>query len=312
MEQLAILMATYNGEKYIAEQLDSLLNQTVSDFTVYIHDDGSTDNTVEIIKQYQKKYPDRFQCLEYPPSGGAKNNFLSLLRMVEAQYYMFCDQDDVWFPEKVKISYSEMKKCESGNWDMPCVVFGDMQVTDRERRVISTSYLKYVKKDPQKISLKELLVQNVAAGCTMMINRKLALLSLHYQNQDSIFMHDWWIMLIAACVGKIAYMNKPLLMYRQHGDNSVGIGKDRYKWLKEKVRNVIGGKQLDVSKQGIIYQRKIARELLKLEVLTEADQKLLNRLATIEKENKYIRMQFYIRNRMICLDWKNFWKIFLV
>jgi glycosyltransferase involved in cell wall biosynthesis len=96
---IAILMATYNGEKYLGEQIDSLLAQTNMDWQLYIHDDGSTDNTQAILQEYAQKHSN-IHILEYESQRGAMKNFLSLLQRVEADYYMFCDQDDVWLKQK--------------------------------------------------------------------------------------------------------------------------------------------------------------------------------------------------------------------
>ena len=98
---IAILMATYNGETYLKEQIDSLLAQTCQDWHLYVHDDGSKDGTVAIVKGYAEQYPEKVTLLDYPPQGGPCKNFLSMMEKVEAPYYMFCDQDDVWMPEKL-------------------------------------------------------------------------------------------------------------------------------------------------------------------------------------------------------------------
>jgi rhamnosyltransferase len=97
---IAILLATYNGGQYLMEQLDSLLQQTCQEWTLYIHDDGSTDNTYDILREYSQKHSNIY-VLEYESQRGAMGNFLSLLQRVEADYYMFCDQDDVWLKQKV-------------------------------------------------------------------------------------------------------------------------------------------------------------------------------------------------------------------
>ena len=99
-KKTAILMATYNGEQYVAEQIDSLLAQTDSDWTLYIHDDGSKDHTQEIINKYAETH-DNIVVMDFPGGNGAKENFFKMMFSVDADYYMLCDQDDVWLPEKV-------------------------------------------------------------------------------------------------------------------------------------------------------------------------------------------------------------------
>ena len=99
-ERIAILMATYNGAKYLREQIDSILSQTSNLWHLYIHDDGSKDGTMEILNDYTTRYPETVSVLDYPSRGGALQNFMSLLEKVEADYYMFSDQDDVCIPRR--------------------------------------------------------------------------------------------------------------------------------------------------------------------------------------------------------------------
>ena len=110
--RIAILMATYNGERFLAEQIASILGQANHDWHLYIHDDGSKDNTVNILNDHAMKHPDEITVLDYPPQGGALSNFMSLLERVEADYYMFSDQDDVWMPEKVELTLQKIREME--------------------------------------------------------------------------------------------------------------------------------------------------------------------------------------------------------
>ena len=133
---IAILMATYNGERYIKEQLDSLTRQTYPHWHLYIHDDGSTDHTPEIIRTFAQEHP-HINILEYESQKGAKDNFLSLMKKVAADYYMFADQDDVWHEEKIEISLDRMKELESQHPKKPIIVYTDLYVADAEcRRIV--------------------------------------------------------------------------------------------------------------------------------------------------------------------------------
>jgi rhamnosyltransferase len=112
---IAILLASYNGEKYIKEQIDSILGQmdrVPEKCVLYIHDDGSKDGTYEILSEYVRQNPDRVKILEGSPQGGSTKNFMYMLGAVEADYYMFSDQDDVWLPEKIEREYEEIRKLE--------------------------------------------------------------------------------------------------------------------------------------------------------------------------------------------------------
>ena len=125
--KIAILLATYNGEKYIQEQLDSLLDQSYQDFKIYIHDDDSKDMTVDILMKYKKMFPKKIKILEGKSTGSPKNNFLYLLGNVDAEYYMFCDQDDFWKKDKVQKTYDKMIENEEKNKSKPILVFSDFR-----------------------------------------------------------------------------------------------------------------------------------------------------------------------------------------
>ena len=106
---IVILLATYNGERFLKEQIESLYEQTYTQWDIYVHDDGSSDNTIQILEEYEKE-KDNFHILRYPSMGGSANNFFSLLKRVKAQYYFFADQDDKWLQDKVESGLIEIKK----------------------------------------------------------------------------------------------------------------------------------------------------------------------------------------------------------
>ena len=124
-----ILLATYNGEKYFSEQIESLLSQTYQDWKLWIHDDGSKDNTVKIIKDYANKYPEKIVFLDDDIScGGAKENFTYVLNNIDKNfdYIMFCDQDDLWLPNRIELFLNEVKIQEKNNPNLPLVSFSDL------------------------------------------------------------------------------------------------------------------------------------------------------------------------------------------
>lgn len=225
MAKIDILMATYNGEKYLSEQIDSILDQTFQDWRLVIHDDGSRDETVRIINAYVEKYPNKIVHIDDGiRTGGAKNNFFHLMKFVQAEYIMFSDQDDVWEKEKVEITYSEMKKNEIN--DVPCLVFTDLKVVDFDLNLISNSLKSYQKLQMPK-NLEDSLLRNCVTGCTMMINSAL------YQSMTyprDALMHDWWCMIeVFKSKGKLVFVEKSPILYRQHADNEVGARKIDFK-----------------------------------------------------------------------------------
>ena len=124
MPKIDILLAAYNGERYIAEQLDSLLSQTFQDFRILIRDDGSSDNTPAIIEEYSRKYPGQVEIVhDDVVCKDPVKNFFELLKHARADYVMFCDQDDVWLPKRVQATYDRMKEVERDNHGKAVLVF---------------------------------------------------------------------------------------------------------------------------------------------------------------------------------------------
>ena len=226
---LAILLATYNGSRYLEEQLDSLRAQTYQDFVCYIHDDGSSDGTQEIIMDYCSKYPQQFVYLGCSPTGGAKYNFMYLLRQVEANYYMFCDQDDVWLPEKIEKTYKRMKEEEGDKITAICVC-SDVTCVDENLQCIVPSFLKNTGRDYRRTKLIDLLNRSMTPGCTMMYNSVARHVAMMADVSDTIFIHDWFISVLTAACGKVVCMNEPLMLYRQHSGNAIGFHKKKKLW----------------------------------------------------------------------------------
>lgn len=232
---IAILMATYNGEKYLREQIDSLFAQTCQDWHLYVHDDGSSDGTVAILKEYEEKNPSRITLMEYPSQGGACKNFLSMLERVEAPYYMFTDQDDVWMPEKIDLEYEKLKLLEEETGKKPIVVYSDLMVTDSQLHTISPSLWLIAGIYPDLVkSFDEMAANTLMSGCTMIFNHSVKQIMPPYT--DKITMHDAWI---ACCVAKnngVLYpIKRPTIYYRQHSSNTLGAQDIRNPTLRQRL-----------------------------------------------------------------------------
>lgn len=223
---IAILLATYNGSRYLNEQIESLLTQTCQDWHLYVHDDGSQDDTVAIINGYIERYPDKMTLLDYLPQGGACRNFLSMLNKVDADYYMFCDQDDVWLPQKIELSLQEMKLRESEQSGRGVVIYTDLHITDEKLHVTYGSMWQYNGTYPQYIHTFADYGGHsaIATGCTLLFNQ-VAKNSIESKSPDKALMHDAWVCLCALKEGGVIYgIDKPLVLYRQHGSNCLGAG----------------------------------------------------------------------------------------
>jgi len=218
MKQVIILLSTYNGEKYLKEQLNSLFAQTYQDIKIIARDDGSSDNTVDILKQYD------IELIDSGCNLGAKKSFEVLLKYAinntKADYFMFCDQDDVWNKNKVEKSLMKIVGLEKQYSNMPILVHTDLTLVDEKLNLIHFSFWKYAHVFPYFNSFNRLLVQNCITGCTMMINKNLAKLSLPIA--DGAIMHDWWIGLVASKFGKISSIEESTILYRQHNNNTIG------------------------------------------------------------------------------------------
>lgn len=215
-------MATYNGEKYLREQLDSIFAQTYTNWRLIIRDDCSHDQTVAIIQEYIKRTPEKIRLIQAEsPSGSAQNNFFSLLPFAEAPYIMLSDQDDIWLPEKVTDTLQLMQIYEERyGKDLPILIHTDLMVVNKEKQIINESLFKMQHMEPKRKQLNHILVQNIVTGCTMMANRPL--LDMIHQIPEHAVMHDMWMALIAAAFGQIGFVPKSTILYRQHGHNVNG------------------------------------------------------------------------------------------
>ncbi len=290
-KEIAILMATYNGEKYIEEQIMSIINQTFIDWKLYIHDDGSKDKTVEIIEKYMKRYPEQIEIIYSESTGGARNNFLFLMASVEAKYYMCCDQDDVWCKDKIEKTYNEIIRLETDS-STPVLVFTDLEVVDKNMKTISGSMNKYQKLNAEKTNLYRLLIHNCVTGCTMMFNYKLCSIALLYKDIANIIMHDWWIAICAAYFGEFSYLPVATIKYRQHDDNSVGaIDSASLDYYKQKLKNV------NSIKESIESTRRQVKEFSRTYGLVEDN--ILSQYGRLSSKRKISRVVFHLKHKII-------------
>jgi glycosyltransferase involved in cell wall biosynthesis len=217
-----ILLATYNSAQYLKAQLDSLFAQSYQNFIIYVHDDGSIDETLSIINEYAGKYVGKIILLADKNTGkGACISFMWLLENTSNSYYMFCDHDDVWLPNKIEKTLEVMVATETLMPGEPVLVYTDLKVVDVYLSEIYNSFWKYSRLKQKYLSqFKYLGICNGVTGCTMMINNnaKKIVLPIH----PNAPMHDHWIALNIAKKGKIVYLNEATILYRQHSANEIG------------------------------------------------------------------------------------------
>ena len=298
MDKYVILMATYNGAEYITEMLDSLESQTRQDFKCYIHDDGSTDDTVSIIENWiaDKK---NYELMEFEPCGGAKYNFMEMLSRLEADYYMMADQDDVWAPTKVEKLIHKIEQVTRDRTYVPCAVHCDMFVVDDNLTLISDSFIKYIGRDIYRNKLSQLLIDNPAAGTTMIINKALRDKAIECNDVSKIPMHDQWIMCVAAATGMIHVIDEPLVYYRQHSDNVMGAKTEsRLDKVVRNARDIVTGEFARGKREFHQTEIDIASQLMYVSGIDNETRKFLIEVTRLNNCNKLQRMEFYRKNGM--------------
>ncbi|MBU2761839.1 glycosyltransferase [Acidithiobacillus caldus] len=223
---VAVLMAVYNGARFLEAQLLSILTQSYAQIRLYIRDDGSTDGSVEILQAMADQNPKEIIFLQdHEKHLGVIGNFHRLLQIADQlgtePYIMLADQDDVWFADKVEITLLEMLQTE--RWagkETPVLVHTDLCVTNDRLQIRDPSFWHYQHLDPSRDDLRQLCMQNMVTGCTVMMNR--ALLKKALPIPDNVLMHDWWLALTASAFGIIRFIPQATMFYRQHDKNDTG------------------------------------------------------------------------------------------
>ncbi|WP_310830419.1 glycosyltransferase family 2 protein [Paenibacillus pedocola] len=228
MDKVQVLMSTFNGERYIEEQLQSILHQTYYNIVILIRDDGSSDNTVPIIQKYAEMYSDKIRFIK-GSNIGVVQSFIELLHLVDldASYFCFCDQDDVWMHDKIERAVRVLQLCDTAG-----MCFSPTMLADEHLNPIKV-WPAPLQKPPHFYNA---LIQNIAVGATMVINKTARdLVISKTPNPKNLQMHDWWVYLCVAAFGKVYYDERPTIYYRQHNNNVIGghrtiLHKLRDKW----------------------------------------------------------------------------------
>jgi len=216
-----VLLATYNGARYLRPQIESVLNQKEVSFRVLVRDDGSVDETPAIIEHYKRLRPDCIVHLGGSDNLGVIGNFAHLLGEATAPYVALCDQDDIWEPHKLRILLETMHDLEERHGiDTPLLVHCDLRVVDDALRERHSSYWRFAGVYPSRSSLPRLLLKNTIAGCASLANKALVRLALPVPR--AALMHDYWLALVACAAGHVGAVEEPLMLYRQHERNTIG------------------------------------------------------------------------------------------
>lgn len=225
-----ILMSTYNGDRYLTEQLDSIITQTYTDWRLFVRDDGSSDDTIQILESYASKEP-RIALIQDEENLGACHSFERLLALSEgADYYAFCDQDDVWKQNKLALSVAAIQQEETQHPDKPIIVHTDLQVVDEQLTEIAPSFWEYGGIHPEILdnNVHYLAICNSVTGCAMLMNNAARKVVLPFPS--TVFMHDAWIGIrVLDQGGVIVPTPTPTILYRQHRANVCGAQRYRFR-----------------------------------------------------------------------------------
>lgn len=236
--RIAILLAAYNAEQFLSEQIDSIIKQIYTDWTLYIRNDGSEDRTQVIIDYYIKSYPGKIIQIDKDSKNlGCRGNFFRLFEEVESDYYMFCDSDDYWLPEKVQVLYDAIQELERQYPDIPLQAFADTIVCDAQMNILEESHWDAAGINPDKfLSYNYMAVCCNAGGACSIYNNKVKKMIFPLTNDFLIY--DFWIAINVAKYGKFKVVHQPLLKYRQHTSQVYGIGYGEQNSLLYKISNI--------------------------------------------------------------------------
>jgi glycosyltransferase involved in cell wall biosynthesis len=295
-----VLMATYNGEDTVASQLDSLLAQSHKDWQLILRDDGSQDRTLRLCHQYAAKHPDKVRIIEDSFGNlGVNKNYETLLRHSASDYVMFCDQDDMWLPDKIALTHAKMLEAERlFGPEMPILVYTDLKVADAKLNVVSDSFLAYTNRKPNTDSnISAMCMANCTIGCTMMLNKRLRSLVAGFP--EGILIWDWWLALVAVTFGKLVFLNQATIVFRRHNRNTSTVTKfDLLSFVKPK--NVIKKHRKDlyaIFENHRIFYESFARSM------TPAQQRLFRDISSIPSRNWAMRRYLIFRYRLFKTGW---------
>ncbi|HFU4123050.1 TPA: glycosyltransferase family 2 protein [Streptococcus suis] len=291
-----ILMSTYNGERFLAEQIESIQDQTFQDWNLLIRDDGSTDKTCDIISSFcEQDSRIRFINKDVKQNLGVIASFHAVLTEEAADYYFLCDQDDVWLPDKMQVCLDEAVKHPQ---DLPVMVYMDLKVVDENLRVLNESMIRSQSHHANTQLVQE-LTENTVTGGVAMFNHALAQL---WQGDETIIMHDWYLALLASALGKLIYIDQPGELYRQHGNNVLGartLGK-RFKIFR------LGPRYIFTRYWKLIHDtQKQANYLLKFSALPKDAREMIENFSDIDKQSFIGRLSRILKYKYSKNQWKH-------
>lgn len=294
-----ILLATYNGERWLPELLESLRNQSAQRYTILARDDGSTDGTLAILHKFERANPGKLNLVvDSHGNLGVKGNYNRLLEASTAPYVTFCDQDDVWLPDRIRLTWDAMLSLEEEHGsETPILVHTDLEVVDESLKTIDPSFWHYQNLNPRVGNqFNRVLVQNVVTGCASMLNRALVDIALPIPPEAA--MHDWWLTLIAAAFGVVEWLPRAMVRYRQHGVNIIGAQGWNLRHVIRKALWLLNTTAFHVSlcmstEQAAVFLNRYNEKLNSLQNKTVFEWSCILERSWFEKRFRVVKYRFY-------------------
>ncbi|MBO4859269.1 MAG: glycosyltransferase family 2 protein [Treponema sp.] len=287
-----ILLSTYNGENFLRDQLDSLLSQTYKDFRILVRDDCSNDKTIMILNEYKYLYPEKIVLIGNNDKNlGSTKSFFEILRHSDAEFIMFCDQDDVWKNDKLEIFLNYIKE-KSLDITKPILIHSAVEVVDSNLCTLeeTTNYFNKNKCGMEKTFTWQIF-QNDVTGCTVMINAPMKnIINQMDYNKNKIIQHDWFLAQVAyLCNGKF-FIPVPTIKYRQHSNNVLGARKLSFiQRIMYKISKGVSYPFYDQVESLLNCNIPISKEM----------SKLANEFISIRKKNKIRRIMWHINHNFL-------------
>jgi len=285
--EVCILLSTYNGGLFLREQIHSLKNQTFTNFDIIARDDGSLDNSVEIlIQEGIKVLPDNNNL-------GPQSSFIKLIQAAlevdHYKYFLFCDQDDIWYNTKIETLLNAVKS-SCNDKTKPILAFSDLVVVNEHNEEIAPSFFALQQLNPYRIKLNQLLTQNVVTGCSTLFNKELATL-VSKLNKD-VLMHDWACAILASIFGELIFVDQGLVRYRQHKNNTIGVKKITTTEYSALFKKMLSGKlqplNSNIKQANSIYNVHQSR-------LTSADLKIFQSFISLKNQSAFKKIYWVFK-----------------
>lgn len=288
MNNTLILISTYNGEKYIKEQIQSILAQSVS-VDILIRDDGSCDNTIPILEEFMNKHKNI--TLIKGDNVGVVGSYFALLKLAKGYtYYAFSDQDDIWFVDKIECALQNIQALDQ---EKPALYASCSLLVDNEMKGKDTTQI-----DRRGLTFRNIIIQNLMPGHTQVFNQAL----VDFINRDEIdiqkvVVHDFWVALIAITFGNVYFDNTYHTYYRQHGNNSIGYGHGPFGWFTERLKRIARSAAKEITIQDQLFYDMYKDDLKpiqkkELEGLLFSQKNLWTRLSFLMKTKVYRQKKF--------------------